>query len=169
MSMSRESAVNSTGGPGEGSGRAGMVLKIGVMGGATGAISPELLDKAHQLGRAVVRNGCVLIPAPAPRSGLRRQARGRNGRRHPAGAEPRRARRQVQLARRVPRRADLHWQRPDGTGGRQHPQLRHRGRRRRAKRHARRVGQRRRPSGPWQAAATCSAPPRVRRASTPTL
>jgi uncharacterized protein (TIGR00725 family) len=38
-----------------------MALKIGVMGGATGVISRDHLDKAHQLGRAIARSGCVLI------------------------------------------------------------------------------------------------------------
>jgi glyoxylase-like metal-dependent hydrolase (beta-lactamase superfamily II) len=38
-----------------------MALKIGVMGGATGVISRAHLNKAHELGRAIAGNGCVLI------------------------------------------------------------------------------------------------------------
>ncbi|MCI0457223.1 MAG: YHS domain-containing protein [Gemmataceae bacterium] len=44
----------------------GAALKIGVMGGATGVITREHLDKAHQLGRAVAQNGCVLITGACP-------------------------------------------------------------------------------------------------------
>jgi uncharacterized protein (TIGR00725 family) len=42
-------------------GLAGMALKIGVMGGATGAMSREHLAKAHELGRAIAMHECVLI------------------------------------------------------------------------------------------------------------
>ena len=42
-------------------GVAGMALKIGVMGGATGVATRENLDKAHELGRAIAASGCVLI------------------------------------------------------------------------------------------------------------
>ncbi len=43
-----------------------MRLKVGVMGGATGVISPEILDKAHALGRAIARSGCILITGGCP-------------------------------------------------------------------------------------------------------
>lgn len=42
-------------------GLAGMALKVGVMGGATGVLSKEHLDKAHELGRAIAQNGAILI------------------------------------------------------------------------------------------------------------
>ena len=42
-------------------GLAGMALKIGVMGGATGVLAREQLDKAHELGRAIAENGAILI------------------------------------------------------------------------------------------------------------
>jgi len=45
---------------------AGMRLKIGVMGGATGAMSREVLDKAHGLGRAIATNGCILVTGACP-------------------------------------------------------------------------------------------------------
>src|SRR5581483_4517760 len=44
----------------------GMPLKIGVMGGATGLITREQMEKAHELGRAVAQNGCVLITGACP-------------------------------------------------------------------------------------------------------
>lgn len=43
-----------------------MALTVGVMGGATGIISREQLDKAHELGRAIARSGCVLITGACP-------------------------------------------------------------------------------------------------------
>lgn len=43
-----------------------MALKIGVMGGATGTISKDHLDKAHRLGRAIAKSGCVLITGACP-------------------------------------------------------------------------------------------------------
>ncbi len=43
-----------------------MRLKIGVMGGATGVISREILDKAHALGRAIARSECILITGGCP-------------------------------------------------------------------------------------------------------
>jgi uncharacterized protein (TIGR00725 family) len=43
-----------------------MSLKIGVMGGATGTIAREFLDKAHALGRAIAKNGIVLITGACP-------------------------------------------------------------------------------------------------------
>jgi uncharacterized protein (TIGR00725 family) len=43
-----------------------MALKIGVMGGATGTISRAHLNKAHELGRAIARSGCVLITGACP-------------------------------------------------------------------------------------------------------
>jgi uncharacterized protein (TIGR00725 family) len=47
-------------------GRTAAALKIGVMGGATGVISPEHLAKARDLGRAIARNGCVLVTGACP-------------------------------------------------------------------------------------------------------
>src|SRR6516162_4104215 len=43
-----------------------MALKIGVMGGATGVIRRDHLDKAHELGRAIAQSGCVLITGACP-------------------------------------------------------------------------------------------------------
>ncbi len=43
-----------------------MALKIGVMGGATGIISRDHMDKAHELGRAIARNECILITGACP-------------------------------------------------------------------------------------------------------
>lgn len=43
-----------------------MRLKIGVMGGATGEITREVLDKAHALGRAIARHGCILLTGGCP-------------------------------------------------------------------------------------------------------
>jgi uncharacterized protein (TIGR00725 family) len=43
-----------------------MALKIGVMGGATGAIGRAHLNKAHQLGRAIAQSGCVLVTGACP-------------------------------------------------------------------------------------------------------
>ncbi len=43
-----------------------MALKIGVMGGATGVISREHLDKAHKLGRTIAKNGCIMITGACP-------------------------------------------------------------------------------------------------------
>jgi uncharacterized protein (TIGR00725 family) len=45
---------------------AAMALKIGVMGGATGVIRRDHLDKAHELGRAIAQSGCVLITGACP-------------------------------------------------------------------------------------------------------
>jgi uncharacterized protein (TIGR00725 family) len=45
---------------------AGMPMKIGVMGGASGDIPREHLEKAWQLGQAVARRGCVLITGACP-------------------------------------------------------------------------------------------------------
>lgn len=42
-------------------GLAGMALKVGVMGGATGVLSKEHLDKAHELGRAIAEHGAILV------------------------------------------------------------------------------------------------------------
>jgi uncharacterized protein (TIGR00725 family) len=44
----------------------GMALKIGVMGGATGVISRAHLHKAHELGRAIAKGGCILITGACP-------------------------------------------------------------------------------------------------------
>ena len=41
-------------------------LKVGVMGGATGVMSREVLDKAHALGRAVAMSGCILVTGGCP-------------------------------------------------------------------------------------------------------
>ena len=43
-----------------------MRLKIGVMGGATGALTRDVLDHAHALGRAIARNGCILVTGGCP-------------------------------------------------------------------------------------------------------
>ena len=45
---------------------AGMNMKIGVMGGATGEFLKEHLDKAHRLGEAIARRGCILITGGCP-------------------------------------------------------------------------------------------------------
>ncbi len=45
---------------------AGMPMKVGVMGGATGDFSKEHLDKAHRLGEAIAKRGCVLITGGCP-------------------------------------------------------------------------------------------------------
>lgn len=42
-------------------GLAGMALKIGVMGGATGILLREQMDKAHELGRAIAEHGAILV------------------------------------------------------------------------------------------------------------
>jgi uncharacterized protein (TIGR00725 family) len=47
-------------------GLAGMRLKIGVMGGASGAIGAGLNDIAHRLGRAIARSGCILVTGGCP-------------------------------------------------------------------------------------------------------
>lgn len=46
--------------------RSGMAPKVGVMGGATGVRSADHLARAHALGRAVARAGCVLITGACP-------------------------------------------------------------------------------------------------------
>lgn len=43
-----------------------LALKIGVMGGATGALTKETLQKAHELGRAIANAGAVLITGACP-------------------------------------------------------------------------------------------------------
>ncbi len=43
-----------------------MALKIGVMGGATGAMAPEHLDRARHVGRAIARQGCILLTGACP-------------------------------------------------------------------------------------------------------
>jgi len=43
-----------------------MPLKIGVMGGATGVVSREILDRAHALGRAIAASGCILVTGGCP-------------------------------------------------------------------------------------------------------
>lgn len=45
---------------------AGMPMKIGVMGGATGEFAKEHLDKAHRLGEAIAGQGCILITGGCP-------------------------------------------------------------------------------------------------------
>lgn len=46
--------------------RPGMALKVGVMGGASGDITPTHLDAAEALGRAIARRGCVLVTGACP-------------------------------------------------------------------------------------------------------
>ncbi|MEO2090333.1 MAG: YHS domain-containing protein [Gemmataceae bacterium] len=46
--------------------RPGLALKIGVMGGASGSMTPAHLDTAEALGRAIARSGCVLITGACP-------------------------------------------------------------------------------------------------------
>ena len=43
-----------------------MRLKVGIMGGATGVMSKEVLAQAHELGRAVAKAGCILITGGCP-------------------------------------------------------------------------------------------------------
>ncbi len=43
-----------------------MRIKIGVMGGATGVMTREILAKAHALGRAIAANGCILVTGGCP-------------------------------------------------------------------------------------------------------
>jgi uncharacterized protein (TIGR00725 family) len=43
-----------------------MMLKIGVMGGATGIIAPEHLDRAHQVGRAIAKQRCIVLTGACP-------------------------------------------------------------------------------------------------------
>lgn len=43
-----------------------MRLKIGVMGGATGAFSPEMTEKAQALGRAIAEQDCILVTGACP-------------------------------------------------------------------------------------------------------
>lgn len=45
---------------------AGMRVKIGVMGGATGNINKFHLEKAHLLGKTIAKNGCVLVTGACP-------------------------------------------------------------------------------------------------------
>lgn len=45
---------------------AGMAMKIGVMGGATGEFTPDHLEKAHRLGEAIATRGCILITGGCP-------------------------------------------------------------------------------------------------------
>ena len=53
-------------GNGDRSAVSSMRLKIGVMGGATGAMTRDILEKAHALGRAIARNGCILVTGGCP-------------------------------------------------------------------------------------------------------
>ena len=43
-----------------------MPLKIGVMGGAAGAVSTDVVAKAHALGRSIAENGCILVTGGCP-------------------------------------------------------------------------------------------------------
>ena len=43
-----------------------MRLKIGVMGGATGAMTSDILEKSHALGRTIARSGCILVTGGCP-------------------------------------------------------------------------------------------------------
>lgn len=52
--------------PPAGIGRAGMPIKIGVMGGASDIAQPEHMEKAHTLGSAVAKQGCVLVTGACP-------------------------------------------------------------------------------------------------------
>ena len=63
VSAERKEPSNPRGGA---PGLAPMRLKIGVMGGATGVMSREVLDKAHALGRAIARSGCILVTGACP-------------------------------------------------------------------------------------------------------
>lgn len=45
---------------------AGMSMKVGVMGSASGDILRDYLEKAFELGRAVARRGCVLVTGACP-------------------------------------------------------------------------------------------------------
>lgn len=64
--MGIDEATNQAASSRNGSSQAGMALKIGVMGGATGVVSRAHLNKAHQLGRAIASRGCVLITGACP-------------------------------------------------------------------------------------------------------
>lgn len=44
----------------------GLALKVGVMGGATGLLTRDTLQKAHALGRAIASSGSVLITGACP-------------------------------------------------------------------------------------------------------
>lgn len=44
----------------------GMALKVGVMGGASGDMTPAHLETAEALGRAIARSGCVLVTGACP-------------------------------------------------------------------------------------------------------
>jgi uncharacterized protein (TIGR00725 family) len=44
----------------------GLALKVGVMGGASGDMTPAHMAAAEQLGRAIARSGCVLITGACP-------------------------------------------------------------------------------------------------------
>jgi hypothetical protein len=41
-------------------------LTVGVMGGATGMMTKDVLERAHARGRAIAANGCVLITGGCP-------------------------------------------------------------------------------------------------------
>ncbi len=47
-------------------GESGMKLKIGVMGSATGVISRKHRELAHELGRAIADEGCIMITGACP-------------------------------------------------------------------------------------------------------
>jgi hypothetical protein len=48
------------------SSRTGMATKIGVMGGASDIESPELMERAHTLGRAIAERNCIMITGACP-------------------------------------------------------------------------------------------------------
>lgn len=50
----------------DGAGQSQMPLKIGVMGGATGVVSRDILARAHALGRAIAASGCILVTGGCP-------------------------------------------------------------------------------------------------------
>lgn len=100
----------------------GMRLKIGVMGGATGELSREVLDKAHRLGREIARHGCILVTGGGPGLPQAAACGAKQEGGMVVGISPGLslvgARTQVRLADRVPRRADLHRQWADGPRSR---------------------------------------------------
>lgn len=62
----RKSTAKTVSGARDGFTATPMAIKIGVMGAATGAITTQQMIKARELGRAIARNGCVLITGACP-------------------------------------------------------------------------------------------------------
>lgn len=52
--------------PSAASGRRGMAIKVGVMGGAADVAVPDHMERAHALGRAAAARGCVLVTGACP-------------------------------------------------------------------------------------------------------